>query len=76
MEAMAGFETTPADLKPLLSQRVSELGLKLEGSPVERYVAELYRELEAKGLKRFRPLTYLTDEWGCPDEEPCILYCD
>jgi hypothetical protein len=72
MEAMAGFETAPADLKPLLSQRVSELGLKLEGSPVERYVADLYRELEAKGLKRFRPPTYLTDEWGCPDEEPII----
>src|SRR6266705_606197 len=72
METMAGFETAPADLKPLLSQRVSELGLKLEGSPVERYVADLYRELEAKGLKRFRPPTYLTDEWGCPDEEPII----
>src|SRR5688500_2740595 len=72
MKAMAGFETAPADLKPLLSQRVSELGLKLEGSPVERYVADLYRELEAKGLKRFRPPTYLTDEWGCPDEEPII----
>ena len=34
--------------------------------------ANLYRELEAKGLKRFRPPTYLTDEWGCPDEEPII----
>jgi Putative zinc-binding metallo-peptidase len=69
---MAGFETAPPDLKPLLSQRVSELGLKLEGSPIERYVADLYRELERKGLKRFRPPTYLTDEWGCPDEEPII----
>jgi len=68
---MAGFETAPSDLKPLLSQRISELG-KLEGSPIERYVADLYRELEAKGLKRFRPPTYLTDEWGCPDEEPII----
>jgi len=69
---MAGFETAPSDLKPLLSQRINELGLKLEGSPIERYVADLYRELEAKGLKRFRPPTYLTDEWGCPDEEPII----
>jgi putative zinc-binding metallo-peptidase len=69
---MAGFETAPPDLKPLLSRRVSELGLKLEGSPIERYVADLYRELEAKGLQRFRPPTYLTDEWGCPDREPII----
>src|SRR5687767_11358020 len=72
MKAMAGFETAPSDLKPMLSQRISELGLKLEGSPIERYVADLYRELEAKGLKRFRPPTYLTDEWGCPNEEPII----
>ena len=69
---MAEFETAPSDLKPLLSRRINELGLKLEGSPIERYVADLYRELEAKGLKRFRPPTYLTDEWGCPDEEPII----
>lgn len=25
-----------------------------------------------KGLKKFRPLCYLTDEWGCPNEEPVI----
>jgi hypothetical protein len=69
---MAGFESAAPDLKPLLGQRISRLGLKLEGSPMEGYVAELYRELEAKGLRRFRPLTYFTDEWGCPSEEPII----
>jgi Putative zinc-binding metallo-peptidase len=69
---MGGFEATPPDLRPLLSQRISQLGLKLEGSPVERYVEMLYRELERKGLKLFRPPCYLTDEWGCPSEEPII----
>ena len=69
---MAGFETAAPDLKPLLGERISRLGLKLEGSPMERYVTDLYRELEAKGLKRFRPPTYFTDEWGCPSEEPII----
>ena len=69
---MAAFETAPPDLKPLLGERISRLGLKLEGSPMERYVGDLYRELEAKGLKRFRPPTYFTDEWGCPSEEPII----
>ena len=29
--------------------------------------AQLYRELERKGLRHFRPVCYLTDEWGCPD---------
>jgi hypothetical protein len=69
---MRGFEATPPDLRPLLSQRISQLGLKLEGSPVERYIEMLYRELERKGLKQFRPHCYLTDEWGCPSEEPII----
>jgi hypothetical protein len=26
--------------------------------------------LDAKGLHKFRPLCYLTDEWGCPSGEP------
>ena len=69
---MAGFESTAPDLKSLLGERISRLGLKLEGSPMQGYVADLYRELEAKGLKRFRPPTYFTDEWGCPSEEPII----
>jgi len=69
---MRAFESTPPELQPLLSQRISQLGLKLEGSPVERYVQKLYREFERKGLKHFRPPCYLTDEWGCPDEEPII----
>src|SRR5262245_21135075 len=69
---MAGFEAAPPDLAPLLAQPISQLGLKLEGSPIERYVHDLYRELEVKGLRRFRPLVYLTDEWGCPSEEPII----
>jgi hypothetical protein len=69
---MRGFESTPPDLRALLPQRISRLGLKLEGSPVERYVQTLYRELERKGLRHFRPPCYLTDEWGCPDGEPII----
>jgi hypothetical protein len=69
---MRVFELAPADLKPLLAQPISRLGLRLEGSPVERYVHMLYRELERKGLRHFRPRCYLTDEWGCPSGEPII----
>jgi hypothetical protein len=69
---MRAFESTPPDVRALLPQRISHLGLKLEGSPVERYVKMLYRELERKGLRHFRPPCYLTDEWGCPDGEPII----
>ena len=60
------------DNQELLSRPIRELGLKLEGSPVERFVEQLYRELEAKGLTKFRPACYLTDEWGCPSGEPII----
>ncbi|MGA7057713.1 MAG: putative zinc-binding metallopeptidase, partial [Terriglobales bacterium] len=56
----------------LLSRPIRELGLTLAGSPVERFVEQLYRELDAKGLTKFRPACYLTDEWGCPSGEPII----
>ena len=68
---MHPFEAPPAD-SDLLRKPIKELGLRIEGSPVEKYVLQLYREMERKGLKHFRPRCYLTDEWGCPDQEPVI----
>jgi hypothetical protein len=55
----------------LLASKISELGLKIEGSRLEPLVAELYRELEAAGIE-LRPRVYLSDEWGCPDGVPLI----
>ena len=69
---MQAFEKAPPDVQEILAKPIKELGLKLEGSPLERFVHQLYRELERKGLKKFRPLCYLTDEWGCPSGEPVI----
>jgi putative zinc-binding metallo-peptidase len=69
---MQPFEHTPPEARELLGKPIRELGLKLDGSPVEKYVQQLHRELEAKGLKRFRPACYLSDEWACPDREPII----
>ena len=66
------FEQTGSEVQEILQKRISQLGLKLEGSAVERFVHQLYRELERKGLKRFRPVCYLTDQWGCPDGQPVI----
>jgi hypothetical protein len=60
------------ETQEILSKPISQLGLKIEGSPVERFVQQMYRELERKGLKKFRPVCYLTDEWGCPDGQPVI----
>jgi hypothetical protein len=69
---MQQFEKLRPELREILGKPVRELGLKIEGSPVERYVQQLYRELEQKKLMKFRPPCYLTDEWGCPSGEPVI----
>jgi hypothetical protein len=66
------FEKTPPDVQEILSKPIRNLGLKLEGSPLEAFVQKLYRELDRKGLQKFHPKCYLTDEWGCPDGEPVI----
>ncbi|MBO0910357.1 MAG: putative zinc-binding metallopeptidase [Acidobacteria bacterium] len=56
----------------LLTTRICDLGLAIEGSSAERFVRQLYRELEQKRILKFRPPCYLTDEWGCPSGEPTI----
>jgi len=66
------FEKAPPEIQEILQKPIHQLGLKLEGSPLERFVQRLYRELDRKGLKKFRPGCYLTDEWGCPSGEPVI----
>ena len=48
-----------------------ELGLTLEGSPVEPQLAEIERELAARGLV-FRPHYWLSSEWFSPDGVPGV----
>jgi hypothetical protein len=69
---MLNVDQAPAEARELLGKRISQLGLRIEGSRVERFVQQLYRELERKGLRKFHPVCYLTDEWGCPDGQPVI----
>jgi hypothetical protein len=69
---VANFEKAPVEVQEILSKSIQQLGLKLEGGPLERFVRQLYKELDAKGLSRFRPRCYLSDEWGCPNMEPVI----
>ena len=69
---MSSVETlTDVKQRELLSRRVSELTLKLEGTHLEGLVGGLYRELEAAGIA-FKPSIYLSDSWGCPNEVPVI----
>lgn len=69
---MTDFPTAPPEVSEILARPIRELGLKIEGSRLEPHVRRLYRELERKGLAKFRPACYLTDEWGCPSGEPVI----
>jgi hypothetical protein len=74
--ALGNLVHTPPDewegeRRSLLDRRISELGLSIRGSLVEKYVQRLYEELESKGLV-FHPPVYLSDEWGCPDGTPLI----
>ena len=77
---LQGFETAPpelqariqGDMQEMLSKPIRDLGLKLEGSPLERFVVQLYKELDRKGIGKFHPRCYLSDEWGCPSGEPVI----
>jgi hypothetical protein len=66
------LEKSRPGLQDILNKPIRDLGLKIEGSPLQRLVQQLYVELEQKGLMKFRPLCYLTDEWGCPSGEPVI----
>ena len=69
---MSEIDKSRPELQEVLNKSIKDLGLKIEGSPLERFVQQLYRELESKKLTRFRPAVYLTDEWGCPSGEPII----
>ena len=55
----------------LLDLRISDLPLSIEGTWLEERVAQLHRELAAKGLQ-FEPRCYLADEWLTPEDEPVI----
>ncbi len=55
----------------LLDLRMCDLRLGLEGSFYQEPVAQLHRELEARGLA-FRPHVWLSDEWFTPDGVPGI----
>ena len=55
----------------LLEKRISQLGLKLEGTDLQPLIQRLYAELSAKGLV-FHPPCHVGDEWFVPVGIPAI----
>jgi hypothetical protein len=56
----------------LLEKKISQLGLKLDGSEVEPLVRQLYDELSQKSLA-FHPPCHVGDEWFVPVGIPAIF---
>jgi hypothetical protein len=56
----------------LLEKRISQLGLKLEGTELQPLVQRLYDELTQKGLA-LHPPCHLGDEWFVPVGVPAIF---
>jgi hypothetical protein len=56
----------------LLEKRIRQLGLRLEGSPVEPLLRRLQEELSARGLV-FHPTCHVGDEWFVPVGIPAIF---
>src|SRR5688572_27860829 len=55
----------------LLDLRMADLGVAIEGSALEKRLAQLNQELAGRGIT-FRPHFWLSDEWFTPDGVPGI----
>jgi hypothetical protein len=55
----------------LLDLRMSDLGVTIEGSVLEKRVAQLYDELAERGVN-FRPHFWLSEDWFTPDDVPGV----
>jgi len=49
---LQAFEHTPPEARELLKRPIRDLKLRIEGSPLEKYVKQLHDELQAKGLSQ------------------------
>lgn len=56
----------------LLEKKISQLGLTIEGTPLQAHVQQLYDELSQKGLV-FQPPCHIGDEWFVPVGIPAIF---
>ena len=63
---------TPFHESKLWSTPIRDLGLKIEGTPLEPVIAEARRELETAGVRKLKPHFYLTTEWIVHDDTIAI----
>ena len=56
----------------LWSTPLRDLGLKIEGTPLEPVIAEFRRELDAAGIRKVKPHFYLATDWVVHDDTIAI----
>jgi len=64
-------QVSDTEKQAILSRRINELPLKIQGTRLETFINKLYLILEEHGIT-FKPKCYLADDWGCPDGVPVI----
>src|SRR5947208_5913118 len=69
---MEAVDWAPLSDQELLERRISTLGLRIEGTPLEPLIKQLYDELSAHGLV-FHPPCHIGDEWFVPIGIPAIF---
>ncbi len=70
-KSLKNIDLSSLSEEELLSLRICDLPLKIEGTWLEDCINQLYKELESKGI-RFKPPCYLADEWLTPEGEPVV----
>src|SRR5262245_13650826 len=68
MNPLVPSAETPFHENRLWATPIRDLGLKIEGTPLEPVIAELRRELEAAGVRKLRPHFYLSTDWGVDED--------
>jgi hypothetical protein len=66
-----GFKWHLLTDEQLLDQRICDLPVRIEGTPLEHRVERLRQELDERGI-RFKPHVWLSEEWFTPDGVPGI----
>src|SRR2546430_17257958 len=72
MDTAGKLPDVPFRESKLWSTPLRDLGLTIEGTPLEPVIAEFRRELEAAGIRKLKPHFYLTTDWGVHDDTIAI----
>jgi hypothetical protein len=51
----------------VLNRRICDFGLRIDGTPLERVIERFRGELDHCGIRRVKPVFYLSDSWGVPE---------